>query len=129
MNPFIFNLFASKAPKENIHWSKRLYLGQEIGPKFKAVKKNIRKEKFTKDIYILMMPLGEANQLDIMDASYLKQPYYRKKPLYIVGIAQGKGEANEILLRIAKDCYAKQGNGDIRTFLRERLREEGTMIE
>ena len=125
MNPLIFNLFASRKGPEHLIWCKKLYVGRKALEKKTKLIQSIDKEKLLKDIYILMIPTNPNNQVEIMDANYLKQPYYRKQPITIVGLAVGRGEAEDQLLRIVGDCWKKQGNADLRTFLREMIREEG----
>ncbi|MDD6211916.1 MAG: hypothetical protein PUB22_02020, partial [Clostridiales bacterium] len=56
----------------------------------------------------------------------LKQPYYRgREDLTVVGIAKGYQDAVMLVMRIADECYRKNGDGDIRSFLTDKIQKEG----
>ena len=46
----------------------------------------------------------------------MKQPYYRKNPPFVLGIADSHSAALELVQQILMDVYDKTGNYDIRTF-------------
>ena len=48
--------------------------------------------------------MGDNDQLDIIHCAFLRQPYYRKHPVMIYGIASSYEEAVDIVLRISQEA-------------------------
>ena len=59
--------------------------------------------------YVLAAPANERTLMELIPAFHLKQAYYRKDALVIVGIAADRDEAFELCGRILKDCYICHG--------------------
>ncbi|HKM03704.1 MAG TPA: hypothetical protein VJZ04_03795 [Lachnospiraceae bacterium] len=92
---------------------KYLYIG--VG-----AKKNIGKIRFKLkthigqlNVYIIILSEG-SNLLETFDSAFLKQSYYRKKPITIAGIAKGKTEALDLIKTMIEDCYKTTGNCNIK---------------
>ena len=58
------------------------------------------------------------DQLEIYEAKYLAQNYYKKNPPYVIGIAGSYEEAVSIIRQIAEETVAVQGNGRIKEYLK-----------
>ena len=61
-----------------------------------------------------------SDQLDIYRSFVLMQPYFRKSRKFIVGIAADYDGALGIVERIAKECYEKNQDADLKKYLAER---------
>ena len=67
--------------------------------------------------FLYVITLSEQNDLmDIYHSILLKQPYYRKNPPYVIGIADSQGAAVELIQQILMDVHEKTGGYDIRTY-------------
>lgn len=60
-------------------------------------------------IYVICVCQG-LDELEIMHAGLLKQPYYRDHPPLVVGIASGYDEAVSLIQRIVSDVFEKTGD-------------------
>ncbi|MCH4034311.1 MAG: hypothetical protein LKE85_10025 [Lachnospiraceae bacterium] len=58
-----------------------------------------------------------ANQLEFFHCMMLHQPWYKKRDLFVVGLAEGRAEAIELIARITRDCIAATGGTDLKAFL------------
>ena len=99
---------------------KSLYLGSSIRDP-EAVKENLRTGRGQFTIYVIALspvkPEPGSNQLEILHSANLKQPYYRKYPPYIVGIASGRIEAIELVRDMVQEAYEHTGSADVRAYL------------
>lgn len=110
-----------------MRWMNHLYIGDRAGSREKEIRAAIRGRKRTTDAYVLMPAANPENQVDILHANFLRQAWFQNQPeLTIVGIASGKPDAVNLLMRITDECVRMTGGADLRGFLAKRIREEGT---
>lgn len=57
------------------------------------------------------------NQLEFCHCVFLHQPYMRKQDPMIIGIAEGRLQAFELVTRIVQDCLDATGSCDLKAFL------------
>ncbi|MCL2052313.1 MAG: hypothetical protein FWG91_11405 [Lachnospiraceae bacterium] len=95
---------------------KHLYVGASIkNPK--AVKIKLKINAGLIGIYIVALADG-PDQLEFYHAALLKQKLLRKLcPPYIIGIAKGREEAENIIEKIAGECYEKTGTAKLKDYL------------
>ena len=90
-------------------WYKKLYLGENAEKSRYKVFGRIRMNKFSFNTYLIVLPSNKENILDIISANMLLQPYFKKKEnrenLYVLGIADGKDEALEVVRTIIDEVY------------------------
>lgn len=98
-------------------WYKNLYVGSQASEKRRQIIWKTRHKKLQQDVFLLTLPTNEKNQLDIISANLLLQPYFKKQEISIVGIAIGKDEAIEVLIQLVQDVYIETGQSSIREYL------------
>ena len=103
-----------------MYFYKNLYAGPSIRDPEEVKRKLMRGEgQFT--IYVIALspsiPGPGSNQLEILHCVNLQQPYYKKYPPFIVGIAAGRTEAVELVQRLVQEAYDHTGSGDVRAYL------------
>mgnify|MGYP006878186314 FL=1 len=90
-------------------WYNNLYVGKKaLKKKHKIIMRAIRRKPQI-GIYMITLPVNDANSLEIYPSYVLLQKYYRKKKLMVVGISQGYDEALEVMQDILMDCYNETG--------------------
>lgn len=99
-------------------WILPLYIGEKAEKKKGKIIRGIKKRKAFLNTYVLMLPNAPLNQLDIIEATELKQPFYKDKEFVIVGIAVGKEEAISLVAKITDDAISKTGSPMILDFLK-----------
>lgn len=105
-------------------WYKNLYLGETIAPKKYQIINKIKKNKLTLDVYVIALASNSQNLLDVIATWELKQPGYPKEQIRIIGLAQGKKEALEIVTCIVDEVYQKTGDVKIQDYLKQIFVEE-----
>lgn len=110
-----------------MRWMNHLYTGDRASLREKELKAGIRDRKWSADTYVLMPASNPRDQVDILHANFLRQPHYRnQRELTIIGIASGKQDALNLLMRITDECVRLTGGADLRSYLEKRIGEEGT---
>lgn len=101
-------------------WYKNLYVGSQAFEKRRKIIWKTGHRKLQHNVFLLTLPSNEKNQLDIISANLLLQPYFKKRDVAIVGIAIGKDEAVELLIQLVQDVYVETGQASIREYLMKR---------
>lgn len=104
-------------------WYKNLFLGEKIAPKARQIVNKIKKRKLTPDVYVIAFASNPLNQLDVIATWELLQPGYPKEQIRVIGLAQGKKEALELVTMIVDEVYQNTGDVKIADYLRSKWRE------
>ena len=99
-------------------WYRELYISENLYPDSRKVIDKIRKGKFTPGIYLIALPQNEENMLDVYPLLELRQKYYKKKELYVVGIARGYDEAIELVSSMVMDVYEATKDANVKKYIR-----------
>lgn len=100
-------------------WYSRLYVGERAKKHRFSIIQGIRGERCRPGIYVITPASNGNNILDIYPAMILKNPYYKKKELLVLGIADGYQEALELAGTIVQEMYQKTGGFCLKDFLKE----------
>lgn len=101
-------------------WYKNLYMGTNARENCRRIIRKTKAGKLQHNIYLITLPSNEENQLDIIPANQLLQPYYKKQCVWIAGIAVGKEEALEVLLCMVQDVFLETGQAAVKAYLKNR---------
>lgn len=94
---------------------KKLYISPSLQKKKRQIVWRLKMGKVMPFVYVIT--LAEQNDLmNIYQGIVLKQPYYRKNPPFVIGIADSHGAAVELVQHILMDIHDKTGSYDIRAF-------------
>lgn len=88
-----------------IVWSEKLYIGEQAEKNCKKFQKKLEKGKLVPGIFLVTRPSNENNLFDILPATELLFPYYKRKELLVYGLAKGKDEAEQLVLSMLEDIY------------------------
>jgi len=103
-----------------LRFYKELYWDETIPEKKQnQIKWRLKVSKPTKTYYVVTLNEG-SDQLDIFNTQILMQKYFKKHPKLIIGIAASHAGATKIVIQIAEECYQKNKNGDLKTYLAEK---------
>ena len=83
---------------------------------------HVIKKRLSFDTYLITLPSNTSNILDIYSSNILLQSHYKKKyiteDIYVIGIAEGKKEALELVRDIIDEVYSNTGGFNISQYLR-----------
>ena len=96
-----------------------LYIGDSIKhPERTKWKLRVAAGQF--NVYLIIISNNSHNQLECFHNALLKQRFFRRQKLYVVGIAGNYEEAVDLIQCITQDCVSKTGSGNIKAFLLNR---------
>ena len=98
-------------------WITPLYVGKTAEKTKQEIVRSIRHGRYIRGIYVLALPSNPSNQLDIYDAAELRKDFYKEHEPTIIGIAQGKSEAYDMVTDLLQRSIEETGRPDIRAYL------------
>lgn len=96
----------------------RLYIGEEAKPKEKKIISKLKKGKMQIGVYVITLPIGDNDLLEIYSAAELTQKFYHRISLKVVGIAGSYMEAVVLAGQIINEIYENTGGFDTREYLK-----------
>lgn len=102
-----------------MEWYRNLYLGEAAEKKKYKLYRRINKRRLF-NAYVIALPSGGDNVLDIYRYMELLQKHYAKRDIFIVGLACGKDEAMELAARIIGEVYQNTGTFGVSDYIRKR---------
>ena len=103
-----------------MEWYYDLYLGEKIAKKKNKIIYKINDGKLSPSTFVIVLPRNNRDILETFPFEVLKQKYYKRQDFFIIGIAKGKEEANNLMLEIIKECYLETDTVNVRDFILDR---------
>ncbi len=103
-----------------VTWYNDLYLTEGIKKKKRKILHNLKKNKLQINVYTIILPLGDSGLLEIYPSYIFLQDIYKKEKIHLIGLAEDKEEAFELVEKIVMDCYKATNGFDIKSFVTER---------
>ena len=99
-----------------MNWYPNLYVGKKAEKKKEYLIRKLETGKTPANTYLLTLPLGEKNQLEIIPAWNLKF-WHNKRPVpMIIGLGCGRAEMLELLQQITEEVFRQTGGADLRGY-------------
>lgn len=106
-----------------MRWYRGMYLSDSVKGRAKKIREDMEKGVFPQKVWVVSIPIGEKDQLDIRRASSLQWHGLWNRIPMIVGLAGSQSEAFALIGRIAKDCLRARGDGFLRLYLTQESAE------
>jgi len=97
-----------------------LYISDSLIAEETRIKKKLMSRKLVRDVYLIVFPQGEQNQLEILPAYELKQKFYDHTSVFVVGIADSTQDAVRMVTEITEAVYQEEQPVGIRSYLMKR---------
>ena len=94
----------------------KLYIGESIKHPIR-VKWKLRIGAGQLQVHVIVVSNNQSNQLACFHNGLLKQKFFRKQELLVVGIAGDYSEAVSLITQITEECVKETGTGNIKDFL------------
>ena len=101
-------------------WYYDLYLGDSVLDQKNKVINKIKRGEITLNKYVIALPKNGSDTLEAYPAVLLKEKWYEKSDVFIVGLAGGDDEAKEVMQLIIDDCYRETNGVNVRDFILNR---------
>ncbi|SFR91139.1 hypothetical protein [Anaeromicropila populeti] len=92
-----------------IRWCQKLYLDFAAEKIEKKLRKRIERGKLNLFVYCITLAQNENNLFEIIRTDELLFHYYRKKDIYIIGLAVSRDSAVELVAEIIDEMYQSTG--------------------
>ncbi len=93
-----------------------LYISDSVRGREKEIRKKLMNGTGMVGVYFIALPMYGSDPLEIYGAMELKQRWYRRSSLLIVGFAGSLREAELMSAHILTEIYKEQGDYDSRRF-------------
>ncbi|MBP3338864.1 MAG: hypothetical protein J6L69_05630 [Lachnospiraceae bacterium] len=98
-------------------WHDRIYFNKDIKNKRKIIK-NIKNNKLQFSAFVITLPVGNDGILELYPSYVLLQPAYKNLDLYIVGIADSRKKALNLMSSIILECYKKTNSFNVSEYIK-----------
>ncbi len=107
-------------------WYDDLFLGQSISPRRKKriIRKVNRRSVFGAE-YLLTLPSNPDNLLDIISVRVVRQRYYPKKEMVVIGLAGNYEEAVLLAGEIITSVYKVSGSFRVKDYFQKSSSDPG----
>ncbi len=96
-----------------------LYLSKGMENREKGTRLRLKAGAGVVGVYCIAVPLFGSDPLEIINAAFLKQRWYRKSGLLIVGMAETLREAELMSADILMEVHSKQGDYNTRYYFKQ----------
>lgn len=107
-----------------MRYCRRLFWSEGLEKKKETIIRKLNENRLQWDLFVVTLPEGEKNQLEIYNTVQFLQPAYPMEDYLVVGIARGYDAAVELVEAIVEEVYRKTGGADVRSFILEKEQEE-----
>ncbi len=105
-----------------LKWYSKLYVGDSVRSRSRRLRWKISAGIGTLGIYLITIAANPNDQFDIISTLELQKKAIRKRCPLIIGMANGKEEAFDLIERIYTEALLKGNTADARTWLVERIK-------
>ncbi|MCR5835939.1 MAG: hypothetical protein K6G88_05510 [Lachnospiraceae bacterium] len=102
-----------------MRWYNYLYVGEKAKKTSEDIIEKINAGKMQVNKFALALPFNDSDILDIIPTIVLMQKRYLDSDLVIVGIADGKSEAMDLMQDIIMECYNNTKGFDLKSYIFE----------
>ena len=104
----------------NMEFYRELYVSRSLKKREKRIIEGLKKKRFRKDLYLIVLAQGKQNPLEFFSVLLLKQHIFEDAGLFVVGLADGYEGALEL-----QDVYQKTNDVRLREFILNNQKQSG----
>lgn len=88
---------------------KDLLVGDQIGYRKYQIIWKLKRNKFQMGVFVILTAPDPQNLMEIVPAPLLRQSYYQRQDLFVLGLAGSKQEAYELVCQLIERIYKQTG--------------------
>ncbi len=96
-----------------MRFAKKIYVSDGLAGREKELKARLRFRKLKKHVFIIYFN-RYSDTPEFMNSIFLKQKYYKKYPIYVIGIVETYEQAVKYVADLLKDAFHKNGNFNVK---------------
>ncbi len=93
-----------------LYWSSKMYLDADISVKKKRYQKLLEKNKPTRPLYCITLPVNGENIMEIYSSVELWFRWYRERRVTVIGLAGSREKAEMLAAQICLDTVCREGD-------------------
>ncbi len=93
-----------------ITYHPRLYLTEKTEKKIDTIKWKLAAGAGMVQVHLITLAENEADVFDIYPAALFKQHYFRKRDYTVIGIAESKEAAMQLVRQMIEECLEQSGS-------------------
>lgn len=101
-----------------MQFAKDLYLSEGLIRKKKELIIRLKTRKIKKVVYVVYFN-HDSDTPEFINSLFLRQKYYKKYPMYVIGIVETYEQALNYLAGLLENSFRKKGNFNIKENYRE----------
>lgn len=99
----------------------RLYVADDLAKSKGRVIKKLKQGKLQMGVFVITLPLGESDMLEIYPSYIFLQKVFKKTDVTVVGLAGEQASAFSLIEQMANDCLTEQSNADFRRYFEQEM--------
>ena len=100
-----------------------LYVADELSSDRRKVIKKLKQGKLQMDVYVIALPQGGNDMLEIFPSYILLQKAYKQMEVNIVGLAGDQATAFSLVETMTNDCLKSRGDANVRAYFTDNRKE------
>ncbi len=96
-----------------MRFAKQLYVSDGLAGREKELKVRLKLHKLKKHVFIIYFN-RYSNTPEFMNSIFLRQKYYKKYPMYVIGVVETYEQALKYIADLLKDAFGKNGNFNVK---------------
>ncbi len=104
-----------------MRWYEDIYVGYNLLEEKRKTIRQIKNGKMMLNTYVITLPSNDYDTLEIYPSNVLIQKWYRDSDMVIVGIAEGREEALDMMQLIIMDCYNDTGSVNVKQYILDKM--------
>ncbi len=100
-----------------IKWSNNMFLSEAVKDRdLRKIKTNLNNNKKIENLYCITFASNPENLFDIYNAKQLIKPYFQKTTIHILGLAESKEAAYNLVTSILLEVLKSTGDLKVREY-------------
>ena len=100
-----------------------LYVADELSSERRKVIKKLKQGKLQMGVYVIAIPQGEQDMLEIFPSYVLLQKAYKQMEIQVVGLAGEQASALSLVETMTNDCLKTRGDANVRAYFTDSRKE------
>ena len=103
-----------------LRFIKEVYFGKSLEKRSARILTDLKERLFFPPRHLILAPVSAEGRVEIVSSLQLYQPLFPFERYRVAGVAASKGEALELLQRIAAEALEAENTGDLADYLRKK---------
>ena len=102
-----------------LNWHSLIYLSEDVKDEYAEIREKLESGTAVSGVYLITLAANPAEQLDIINSVIYAADSERYSKAVVVGLAKGRGQAQELVAKMAEDVFSKTGGIEIRKYFED----------